>query len=251
MVSRSVGRESGQPMIDNRPPATDGTSSYPSGGGNCTAHQHQTAIASLANLPFKLVVAVFRHQWHKDKARITFAHAEQYVREHDFPKPKSERPNWSRYRPHRWRVHAFQLSLLRGDLVWHREKFIKTYLDAIVQTTRPPMEDHITPEKAQKLRDALTLELRVSLPSDLCKVYYGKIPPHMDEIIDLTEVNDLGTQFGAERDPMVLAVPIALHIWSVNQDFPDLLPKNPALWVWSMPADIIEATHWKIKGDLF
>ncbi|KAI0010703.1 hypothetical protein F4779DRAFT_576548 [Xylariaceae sp. FL0662B] len=215
------------PMMDDPPPATDGA--FSSINDDHSVHQHQTAIASLANLPFKLVIAVFHHQWHKDKARITFAHAEQYLREHDLPINKLEWGNWSRYRPQRWRLHYFQLQLLKSDLIWHREKFIKMYLDALVATARPPKTDHITPEKAQKLRDSLTLELRISLPVDLGRVYYGKIPPYMDEIMDVPELNDLAIQFGAERDPMILSVPMALHLWSVNQDSPDLLPKNPAL----------------------
>lgn len=94
-------------------------------------------------------------------------------------------------------------------------------------------------------------ELRISLPRDLAKIYYGKVPACMDAAIEPGEFKDLVDHFGAERHPMILAVPMSLHLWSIHQDYPDLLPKNPAPWDWTMPADVIEANHWKTKEDLF
>ncbi|KAI0098458.1 hypothetical protein F4814DRAFT_453539 [Daldinia grandis] len=185
---------SGDPSVkDGKKPAANGQSS---GAGNHTTLQHQTAVAALANLPLKTVVSVFRHQWHKDKARITFAHAEQYMREHDLPT--------------------------------HREKFVKLYLDALVASTRLPKKAPITQSKASSIRKHFSRELRVSLPNDLAKVYYGKIPVCMDDAIDPGEFINLVDHFGAERHPMILTVPISLHLWSIHQDYPDLLPKNPA-----------------------
>lgn len=94
-------------------------------------------------------------------------------------------------------------------------------------------------------------ELRISLPKDLGKIHFDKVPACMDTAIDPGEFKDLAYQFGAERHPMILAVPMSLHLWSVHQDYPDLLPKIPAPWDWTMPADVIEANHWKFKEDLF
>ncbi|KAI1656043.1 hypothetical protein F4813DRAFT_397732 [Daldinia decipiens] len=185
---------SGDPSVkDGKKPAENGQSS---GAGCHTTLQHQTAVTALANLPLKTVVSVFRHQWHKDKSRITFAHAGQYMREHDLP--------------------------------CHREKFVKLYLDALVASTRLPKKDPITQSKAHSIRKHFSRELRVSLPNDLAKVYYGKIPACMDDAIDPGEFINLVDHFGAERHPMILAVPISLHLWSIHQDYPDLLPKNPA-----------------------
>ncbi|KAI2779406.1 hypothetical protein F4815DRAFT_500507 [Daldinia loculata] len=185
---------SGDPSVkDGKKPAENGQSS---GAGCHTTLQHQTAVTALANLPLKTVVSVFRHQWHKDKARITFAHAGQYMREHDLPS--------------------------------HREKFVKLYLDALVASSRLPKKDPITQSKAHSIRKHFSRELRVSLPHDLAKVYYGKIPACMDDAIDPGEFINLVDHFGAERHPMILAVPISLHLWSIHQDYPDLLPKNPA-----------------------
>ena len=110
----------GEPSAkDGKKPAEGGQSSgiTPGIGGHTSLLQHQTAIAALASLPFKTVISVFRHQWHKDKARITFAHAEQYMREHDLPPVRTEWPNLGKYRPRHWRVHHFQRRLLREDLV--------------------------------------------------------------------------------------------------------------------------------------
>ncbi|KAI1463528.1 uncharacterized protein F4812DRAFT_463627 [Daldinia caldariorum] len=180
---------SGDPSVKEgkKPAAENEQSSEPS---RYTTLQHQTAATGLASLPFKTVVSVFRHQWHKDKGRITFAHAEQFMREHDLPPKKAEWPNLDKYRPRHWRVHHFQLRLLKEDLV--------------------------------------SRELRVNLPTDLAKVYYDKLPACMDDAIDPGEFTNLVDHCGAERHPMILAVPMALHLWSIHQDYPDLLPKNPA-----------------------
>ncbi|KAI2627581.1 hypothetical protein GGR54DRAFT_589613 [Hypoxylon sp. NC1633] len=196
--------------------------------GHTTLLEHQTAIAALASLPFDTLVLVFRHQWHKDKARITFAHAEQFMREHDLPDLRIEWPNLTKYRPHRWKIHAFQLNLLREDLVWHREKFVRLYVDAIVASTRLPKMDPTNSSKINKIRKNLVSELCISIPRDLAKVFYGKVPACMDAGIDPGEFMDLVNHFGAERHPMILAVPMSLHLWSVHQDLPDLLPKIPA-----------------------
>ncbi|KAI1135506.1 hypothetical protein F5Y05DRAFT_394708 [Hypoxylon sp. FL0543] len=212
-------RNGKKPSKNNQPPGIDGLS---------TLLHHQTAVSALASLPFKTVVAVFRHQWHKDKARLIFAHAEQFVREHDLPPIKTDWPHLAQYRPHRWRMHSFQLNLLRGDLEWHREKIVRLYLDAIVASTRLPKKDPISKSKAQNIRKTLTSELRIALPKDLAKVYLGKVPANMDAAIDPGEFEDIVDHFGAERHPMILAVPMSLHLWSMHQDYPDLLSKNPA-----------------------
>ncbi|KAI1101143.1 hypothetical protein F4804DRAFT_316872 [Jackrogersella minutella] len=243
---------SGEPSVkDGKKPAESPYNHSPGISGHTTLLQHQTAIAALASLPLKTVISVFRHQWHKDKARMTFAHSEQYMHEHDLPSVKSEWPNLAKYRPRRWRIHSFQLTLLREDLVWHREKFIRLYLDSIIASTRLPKKDPITKIRVHIIRKSLTSELRISLPRDLAQVYYGKVPSCMDAMIDPGEFKDLVDHFGAERHPMILTVPMSLHLWSVHQDYPDLLPKNPAPWDWTMPADVIEANHWKTKDDLF
>ncbi|KAI0381168.1 hypothetical protein F5Y04DRAFT_289066 [Hypomontagnella monticulosa] len=212
--------KNGKSTAENIPP--------PSLNGDQSLPQHQTAIAALASLPLKIIVSVFRHQWHKDKARITFAHAEQYMREHDLPVVKIEHPNLiSKHRPRRAELHTFQLRLLKEDL-----------------------KDPITSVRAENIRKILASELRISIPKDLPKVYYGKVPDLMDAAIDPGEFKDLVDHFGAERHPMILVVPMTLHLWSVHQDYPDLLPKNPAPWDWTIPASIIEANHWKSKDDL-
>ncbi|KAI4858666.1 hypothetical protein F4820DRAFT_442006 [Hypoxylon rubiginosum] len=221
--SAKDGRKPANPPDDQKP-----SSATTGGHASLHQHQHQTAIAALASLPLKTVVAVFRHQWHKDKARITFAHSEQYMREHDLPVMKSEWPNLSKYRPSNWRMHSFQLRLLRQDLIRHREKFIQLYLDSVIASTRLPKKEPITRCGAQGIRKSLTSELRISIPKDLTKVYYGKLPTCMDVAIDAFECRDLIDHFGAERHPMILAVPISLHLWSCHQDYPDLLPKYPA-----------------------
>lgn len=135
-------------------PAEEGPSST-TVNGHATLYQHQTAVAALVSLPLKTVVSVFRHQWHKDKARMTFAHAEQYMREHGLPPMRSEWPNLSKYRPRRWRMHTFQLRLLKEDLIWHREKFTKLYLDAIIASTRVPKKDPLTPWKAHRIHRSM------------------------------------------------------------------------------------------------
>ncbi|KAI0845360.1 hypothetical protein F5Y00DRAFT_272906 [Daldinia vernicosa] len=196
--------------MNGDPSVKDGKKSFENVQPSHTALQHQTAVTALANLPLKTVVSVFRHQWHKDKARITFAHAEQYMREHDLPTVRTEWPNLGKYRPRHWRVHHFQRRLLKEDLV------------------RLPKKDPITQSKAHSIRSHFSRELRVSLPNDLAKVYYGKIPACMDDAIDPGEFINLVDHFGAERHPMILTVPISLHLWSVHQDYPDLLPKKPA-----------------------
>lgn len=107
----------GEPSAKNgKKPAEDGP--LPSLNGHQSIPQHQTAIAALASLPMNIVISIFRHQWHKDKARITFAHAEQFMREHDLPVVKIEHPDLiSKHRPKRADLHTFQLQLLREDLV--------------------------------------------------------------------------------------------------------------------------------------
>ncbi|KAI0880870.1 uncharacterized protein GGS22DRAFT_173657 [Annulohypoxylon maeteangense] len=236
---------------DGKKPAQEPCDQSPEINGHTTLLQHQTAIAALASLPLKTVISVFRHQWHKDKARLTFAHAEQYIHEYDLPTPKTEWPNLNKYRPRHYEVHSFQLRQLKEDLVWHREKFIRLYLDSLIASTRLPKKDPVTQSQIRSIRKSFTSELRISLPKDLAKVYYGKVPACMDAAIDPGEFKDLVDHFGAERHPMILAVPMTLHLWSVHQDYPDLLPKNPAPWDWTMPADVIEANHWKTKEDLF
>ncbi|XDG04787.1 hypothetical protein ABKA04_004402 [Annulohypoxylon sp. FPYF3050] len=221
---------------DGKKPAQDTCDHSPRIDGHTTLLQHQTAIAALASLPLKTVISVFRHQWHKDKSRLTFAHAEQYVHEHDLPSPKMEWPNLNKYRPHHWE---------------HREKFIRLYLDAIIESTRLPKKEPITLSEIRSIRKTFSNELRISLPRDLAKIYYGKVPACMDAAIEPGEFKDLVDHFGAERHPMILAVPMSLHLWSIHQDYPDLLPKNPAPWDWTMPADVIEANHWKTREDLF
>ncbi|KAI1371620.1 hypothetical protein F4677DRAFT_450273 [Hypoxylon crocopeplum] len=202
----------GEPSVkDGKRPVEENPSLEIDGHPNLL--QHQTAIAALASLPFKTVVSVFRHQWHKDKARVTFAHAEQFIREHDLPPQKTEWPNLAKYRPHRWE---------------HREKFVKLYLDSIIAATRLPKKDPITKSMAQDIRKSLVDELCISLPKDLSTIYYGKLPACMDNPIDPGEFIDLISHFGAERHPMILTVPMSLHLWSSHQDYPDLLPKNPA-----------------------
>lgn len=117
--------------------------------------RHQAAITALASLPLKTVISVFRHQWHKDKARITFAHSEQYMREHNLPVMKSEWPNLSKYRPSNWRMHSFQRRLLGQDLIRHREKFVDLYLDSVIASTRLPKKEPITQCDAQRIRESL------------------------------------------------------------------------------------------------
>ncbi|KAI0118039.1 hypothetical protein F4776DRAFT_262958 [Hypoxylon sp. NC0597] len=212
-------RDGKKPSQDNQPPGIDGLA---------TLIHHQTAVSALASLPFKTVISVFRHQWHKDKARMIFAHAEQFMREHDLPSIKSEWPNLAEDRPPRWRIHSFQRRLLRDDLAWHREKIIRLYLDSIVASTRLPKKNPLTKSKARSIRRSLTRELRVSLPHDLAKVYFSKVPDCMDATIDPGEFKDIVDHFGAEQHPMILAVPMSLNLWSSHQDYPDLLPKNPA-----------------------
>lgn len=148
--SAKDGRKPANPPDDQKP-----SSATTGGHASLHQHQHQTAIAALASLPLKTVVAVFRHQWHKDKARITFAHSEQYMREHDLPVMKSEWPNLSKYRPSNWRMHSFQLRLLRQDLIRHREKFIQLYLDSVIASTRLPKKEPITRCGAQGIRKSL------------------------------------------------------------------------------------------------
>ncbi|KAI1767219.1 hypothetical protein GGR53DRAFT_463734 [Hypoxylon sp. FL1150] len=222
---------SGEPSVkDGKKPANtaDENPSAAAGNSHVPFLRYQTAIAALASLPLKTVVSVFRHQWHKDKARITFAHSEQYMREHNLPVMKSEWPNLSKYRPSNWRMHSFQRRLLRQDLIRHREKFVDLYLDSVIASTRVPKKEPITHCDARRIRDSLAIELRISIPSDLTKVYYGKLPACMDVPIDAFECRDLIDHFGAERHPIVLVVPISLHLWSCHQDYPDLLPKYPA-----------------------
>ncbi|KAL7620073.1 hypothetical protein AAE478_010622 [Parahypoxylon ruwenzoriense] len=233
---------------DSKKPVEDGPSTTID--DHAALLRRQTALVSLANLPFKTVISVFRHQWHKDKTRMTFAHAQQFMYEYNLPGARIEWPNLAKYRPRHYRVHAFQLQLLKEDLVWHREKFTRLYLDSLVTSTRSSKKDPITPSEAHKIRKTLVSELRISLPKDLSIVYFGKVPTCMDAAIDAIELTDLVDRFGAERYPMILNVPMSVHLWSVHQDFPDLLPKSPAPWDWSMPADVIEANHWKSKEDL-
>ncbi|KAI0157126.1 hypothetical protein GGR52DRAFT_586945 [Hypoxylon sp. FL1284] len=236
------GKRPASPLEGNPPMATmDGLASPP---------QHQTAIAALGSLPFNTVVSLFRHQWHKDKARITFAHAEQYMREYN--QPTLYGPAWhlkTRYCNCRSK-HQKQLRLLGFDLIRHRERFIELYSDAVIASSRLPKREPLTPSEARGVRQSLVGELRVSIPNDLTKVYLGKLPACMDVAIDIFECRDVYDYFSAERHPMILAVPIALHLWSRYQDYPDLLPKYPAPWDWTMPADVIEASHWKFKEDL-
>ncbi|OTB00772.1 hypothetical protein M426DRAFT_15129 [Hypoxylon sp. CI-4A] len=190
--------------------------------------QHQTAISALASLPLKTVITVFRHQWHKDKERMTFAHAEQFMYEHDIPVLKTELPNITKYRPQHWKMHSFQLHLLKEDLTWHREKFIKLYLNALVASTRVPNKEPLTRSRCRSIRRSLTSELRISVPRDFYKVYYGKGPAHINAAIEGRDVQDISDVYGAERHPMILCVPICINLWSIHQDDPDLLPKNPA-----------------------
>lgn len=124
-------------------------------------------------------------------------------------------------------------------------------MDSLVASTRLPEKKAITTSKAKSIRKSLASELRISIPKDLSKIYYGKVPNLMDAAIDSGEFKDLVDHFGAERHPMILVVPMTLHLWSIHQEYPDLLPKNPAPWDWAMPADAIEANHWKIMDDIF
>jgi hypothetical protein len=139
-------KEGKKPIEEKKAPDTD---------NHAALHQRQTAIAALASLPLKTVLSVFRHQWHKDKARITFAHAEQYIREHDLPPTKSEWPNLAKYRPRHWMVHTFQLRLVKNDLIWHREKYIKLYLDAVIASARLPKKDPVTKSQVHSIRKTL------------------------------------------------------------------------------------------------
>ncbi|KAI5916958.1 hypothetical protein F4810DRAFT_698480 [Camillea tinctor] len=113
------------------------------GGGSCdtcgaSLVDHKPAKQVLAELPLDTITKLWRHQFHKDVRRITFAHAEQYVRMLEAPPSETPRFTWisTGSTLYKYRLHSRQKAMLRSDLERHRGKYASYYHDAWISHWR-------------------------------------------------------------------------------------------------------------------
>ncbi|KAI0593216.1 hypothetical protein F4775DRAFT_587000 [Biscogniauxia sp. FL1348] len=242
------------------------------GGGDCDAYgaslmEHKPAMQVLAELPLETATSLLRHQFHKDVSRIIFAHSEQYMRDIDFPAIHRGTPNWTLHRPSRWRLHPHQMQLLRSDLAWHRNKYISYYLDAVISSARWQKSDaagtstklltsgEVIEKKACEIRKVLSNALRIGVPKDLARVFYGEVPLAMEGVFDWAEIDDIITRpdsLGAQVHPLLFCIPITVTLISINQSSLEIIPKNPDYhWCWNQSAEYIRTKHETVELDIF
>ncbi|KAH9890772.1 hypothetical protein F4778DRAFT_752191 [Xylariomycetidae sp. FL2044] len=154
----------------------------------------QSALHWFGKIDEELAVSILQRQWHKDKARIVYAHAQHYVQQRHSPGagPWYLARFWSlrlAFIPLQWKWLWVQRHLLRADLKWHRQKYINLYLDACIEAgradlmdedgfltgekdiTAPPVEQ-MTKTRASKIRKLVRKALSIKFPWDLESAYY-------------------------------------------------------------------------------
>ncbi|KAI0402273.1 hypothetical protein F4802DRAFT_576537 [Xylaria palmicola] len=218
---------------------------------------HQPALRVLGELPFDSVKSVLRHQWHKDVARIIYAHAEHYHDQSLFD-----------YSP----SHRQQLRFVEADLKRHRAKYVMHYLHAVVEThrrgevgaTRVSMHDEIA------IRVKLEEALKYRLPGDLDAVFRRAKPCAWTGMLTSEEsrrhredaqnsVDMAGHVFGHEyvqeaidrRLMTVISIVVRLY-GSEVEGLVMFIPKAPdPMWCWNQTTENIEEFQCMTKLDLF
>ncbi|KAI8624172.1 hypothetical protein F5Y19DRAFT_480941 [Xylariaceae sp. FL1651] len=220
---------------------------------------HESALRVLGELPFDTVKSVLRHQWHKDIARITFAHAQYYHDQTLFEFSLTQKQ---------------QLQYLEADIKRHRTKFIVNYLHAVVEVYRHGDigATRVTVGDEALVRLKLEEALNYTLPGDLDVVFRREKPFAWVGALTFFESKDrresmrqncgldthaFGPGSGSEvtERRLIMVIPMVVRLNGGGDEIDKIimhLPKTPdAMWCWSQKTENIQAFHELTKLDLF